>query len=136
MATHFREAAQRHYGDATRLLNQGRLGGADHLYGLSAECALKAILVGLRVIPPDGPPPMSRYRKHIDQLWAQFAIYMRGPGGAAYSLPAQSPFDDWAVEQRYDGDATFTSSRVQAHQAGATTAGRLMEQAILNGDLA
>lgn len=135
MATHFREAAQRHYGDATQLLSLGRLGGADHLYGLSAECALKAILVGLRVLPADGPPQKSRYRKHINELWAEFALYMGTQGRSAYALPAQSPFDDWGVEQRYEGDAAFTAPMVHAHQAGATTAAQLMQHALLNGDL-
>lgn len=135
MATHFREAAQRHHTDASLLLDLGRLGGADHLYGLSAECALKAILVGLGVIPSAGPPSGSPYRKHIDKLWAEFALYVGASGRPAYSLPAQNPFADWRVEQRYHEDAFFTDSVIRPHQAGSDTTSQLIQQAVLNGDL-
>lgn len=112
----------------------GRLGSADHLYGLAAECALKAILVGWGVIPAMGPPPKSPYKVHIDKLWDEFGAYVRSHGHSTYVFPSgASPFSGWLAEHRYDEDSTFTVPRVQAHGAGSREAYRLFEQAVTDG---
>ena len=45
MPVDFRDAAERHYEDAGYLLADDRLSDADHLFGLSGECALKAVML-------------------------------------------------------------------------------------------
>lgn len=44
LTEHFRDAMDRHWQDAELLHRKERLANADHLYGLSAECGLKALL--------------------------------------------------------------------------------------------
>lgn len=41
----FFNAHQRHWKDAELLYKEKRWANADHLYGLSAECGLKAVMV-------------------------------------------------------------------------------------------
>jgi hypothetical protein len=126
-------AAQRTYRDAALLEQAQRLANADHLYGLAAECALKAVLVGLGVIPSAGPPPRDRWRKHIDQLWAEYVAYVSGTLHRGYLVASVNPFQDWEAGHRYEEDALFTPSRLTAHAAGALSAGLILEQAILDG---
>jgi hypothetical protein len=133
VATNFFQASRRSQRDAELLYQAGRLGGADHLYGLAAECALKAILVGLGVITnPEDPRP---YKKHIDELWPQFDAYMQGRSAQRYALPAGTPFAGWRVEHRYYDDATFGAADVALHQGGADAASRLLDAALLQGDV-
>jgi hypothetical protein len=47
MDTDYKNAACRHYEDAEILFKQLRWANADQLYGLAAECGLKAVMVGL-----------------------------------------------------------------------------------------
>lgn len=62
MPVDFRDAAERHWEDAEHLMNNDRLANADHLYGLSAECSLKAVMCALGMpIFSDGSP-MHPYR--------------------------------------------------------------------------
>jgi hypothetical protein len=72
----FRAAARRHHDDAGFLLADSRWANADHLAGLAAECALKAIMQ----FTPFGATPNARgililshsskeLRQHIDKLW-------------------------------------------------------------------
>ena len=137
MAANFRVAAQRTYRDAAYLEQHPRIANADHLYGLAAECALKAILVGLRVIPPQGPPRKSPFREHIDKLWDQYSLYVSAQGPVSYSLPITAkPFDAWRVDHRYEDDLLFTQGRLNTTAQGACEANRLLEQAILDGVVA
>lgn len=54
----FADAHRRHWGDAELLFRSRRLGNADHLYGLSAECGLKAVAEGLEMpVAPSRLPP-------------------------------------------------------------------------------
>ncbi|MDR3553905.1 MAG: hypothetical protein P4L55_04045 [Syntrophobacteraceae bacterium] len=47
MSVDFCDAAYRHFNDAKRLFDNDRMANADHLTGIAAECALKAVMVGL-----------------------------------------------------------------------------------------
>lgn len=132
----FRMAAQRTYRDAAHLEDGNRIANADHLYGLAAECALKAILVGLGVIPPSGPPQNSPWRKHIDSVWGQYSTYVSGHHSSSYLVTSANPFADWVAAHRYEDGALFTPARLRAHSAGALDAGLLLEQAILDGVVA
>ncbi len=50
--------AHRRHGGAELLFMSERLGNADHLYGLNAECGLKAVMERLEVpVAPTGLPP-------------------------------------------------------------------------------
>lgn len=130
MATNFKQAAWRTKIDAETLFGDGRLGTADQLFGVAAECALKAVLVALGVFPPSGPPKKSSFRCHIDKLWDEYAIHMSGLAQAP--LPA-NPFTAWKMDHRYEEDSTFTPSRLQTHRDGAQTALGQLEDALVKG---
>ena len=64
MPVNFRDAAERHWADAGYLLEDDRIANADHLFGLSAECALKALMLSLgMILGPKGAPKDDRYKK-------------------------------------------------------------------------
>ena len=46
MSENYTEAALRHWRDAELLKEQNRVENADHLFGVAAECALKAQVSG------------------------------------------------------------------------------------------
>jgi hypothetical protein len=110
----YTDAAKRLVADAVVLWAQGTRETASHLAGLSAECALKSILVGLRVVAvrtdgqlekPKLAPANQPFRVHIDKLWAELLSHLKGRTGAAYVnlLPGEvpGPYDGWSVDHRY-----------------------------------
>ena len=111
-----------------------RSGTADHLYGIAAECALKAVLVGLGEIPPNAAPASkSGYKVHIDQLWIQYGGTISGKGHAALALPPSTPFAQWRAEHRYEDDGLFTETRVEGHRNAALIVFQVLESARIAG---
>jgi hypothetical protein len=101
----FPQAARRHWHDAQLLFEKQRLGNADQLYGLAAECALKAAL-GLSGLLENETTVPRKLRKHIDRVWE---LYLRAVEGRLAGLShlldhEESPFLDWSIERRYAGD--------------------------------
>jgi hypothetical protein len=134
MAVKFAAAAQRTWADAEVLFGGTSLGTADHLYGLAAECALKAILVGLGVFPSTGPTTKRPWKVHADQLWHEYTAYVSGLAGRGTLVPAgPNPFSGWRAEHRYEEDATFTPIRLNGHRVGARAAMATLEQARIDG---
>ncbi len=134
MPADFTDAMERHWKDAENLLNAARLANADHLYGLSAECSLKRLMMifGMPVIA--GNPQLREDRIHVNELWARYETYRSGhPSGAPYALPPANPFDDWHISQRYAHQSGFTHSSVLGHQAGARRVRDLIGKARLDG---
>lgn len=136
-AVDFPGAAKRHWGDAGHLLTDRRLPNADQLFGLSAECALKAVMVGLGMaLRADGAPDSRRHRVHINELWDEFLTFASNRGGARYSAhlsTLSSPFVDWDIAQRYAPGSAIMANRVHGHQAGALLAQQCLNAAILDG---
>jgi len=128
---------RRHWGDAGYLLADQRLPNADQLFGLSAECALKAVMVGLGMaLRADGAPDAKRHRVHINELWDEFLTFASNRGGARYSAhltTVSSPFVDWDVGQRYAPSSTIMANQVQEHQAGTLLTQQCLNAAILDG---
>src|SRR5438445_3524577 len=107
----YTHAAKRLISDAVGLWMGGSRETAVHLAGLSAECALKSVLVGLGLVPAgtDGQiANRSPLRLHINQLFGQFQTILQGHRGAAYAAllptPVPQPFHDWLVDHRYVAD--------------------------------
>ena len=111
--------------DAAYLFGDGRLGNADHLYGLSAECALKAILAGTKF---SGPGLPGEYRIHIDKLWERFRSLAEDRYLARYaaSLPQDNPFSDWQISQRYRNRTIFVQRTVENHRGAAQDVRKLL----------
>ncbi len=138
MRADFQDATGRHWTDAESLRATARWANADHLYGLSAECALKCLMMafGMPLDPTDGSPARLNDRKHANDLWTRYDAYRTGrPAGPAYALPTPNPFQHWAVGQRYAAESAFDAARVLGHRQGADTARALVAQARRDGIL-
>jgi hypothetical protein len=138
MNADFQDAARRHHTDALLLDQRQRYGNADHLYGIAAECMLKAIMVGLGApVSNRGNPQDQAHRTHINELWGEFCAFVGGAGGSSY-LPFPShhrPFADWNVSQRYAPQRLFTDgwlkSKRRREEVAAIAAS--LQAAILDG---
>lgn len=111
MATDFLDAADRHLKDARLLDQEKHYANADHLYGIAAECMLKAIMVGLGApVSTKGNLHERAHKTHIDQLWSEYCALVGGAGGASYLpfAPNYCPFLDWDINQRYAPHRGFT----------------------------
>lgn len=101
----FAEAARRHFEDADLLKDEKRLHNADQMYGLSAECALKEIMIVLGAEVTDEGDLTKPHKLHIDVLWSEFQSFAAGRRSTRYLGPLSAfpmnPFSDWKIEQRY-----------------------------------
>lgn len=134
MVADFADAHARHWEDAEILYGQRRLANADHLYGLSAECGLKAIMVtfGLKQ-DAHGSPHERSYRKHIDALWARYTAFIQSRSAIEFVLPTTNPFDDWRIDSRYSHRSAIPESAVTAHREGALLVKGRLSAARLKG---
>ncbi|MCL5282646.1 MAG: SAM-dependent methyltransferase [Planctomycetes bacterium] len=137
MPPDFRDATERHWEDATCLRDNNRLANADYLFGLSAECALKALMLGLgMVLRPDGAPQDPKHRVHINNLWYEFIGFATGKGGARYAARlsgTSSPFNDWDVAQRYAHRNHVSATVVEQHCVGCDLTRQVLYAALLDG---
>jgi hypothetical protein len=128
MQDDFLDAHRRHLDDAERLFQAQRWANADHLYGIAAECGLKALIEKLK-----GGPLDSRDKFHVmeeskpSNAWLKYQTYISGHAKAAkLSLPTINPFSDWLVSQRYANQSNFDCARAQSHKKGATAVAALI----------
>ncbi|MBI5606694.1 MAG: SAM-dependent methyltransferase [Deltaproteobacteria bacterium] len=139
MPVDFRDAAERHWEDAGHLLAETRLANADHLFGLSAECALKAVMLSMGMtLRPDGAPADRMHRVHINHLWNEFITFAHQRSGVHYISHLSgvlNPFANWDVNQRYDNRTGVTPVIAADHQQAAQMAKQVLDNAILNGDI-
>jgi len=134
MAIDFRDAAERHWEDAEYLWADTRLANADQLYGLAAECALKAVMLGLgmNIDPATGKP---EYPYHINRLWDEFVTFAHNRRGAHYAslVGTRNPFANWDISQRYHHRSAITQHAAEEHKRGAATGKAALDNAILDG---
>ncbi len=136
MPVDYRDAAERHWKDAEYLFSDARLANADHLFGLAAECALKAVMHGLGMKLSGDRPEDPRYQKHINILWSEFVSFAASRSGARYLNPLRkevNPFKDWNVNGRYGNGAAFPQTTVAGHRIGAKGTMLALQAAILDG---
>lgn len=137
MAVNFAQAARRHFKDCRTLLEQQRSGNASHLAGMSAECALKAVLQGLGILTLDstGKPENPHHKRHVNVLWNEFQTSLTGPKAQLYLLDPTNPFVQWKVDQRYEEDTAVDLKAAKSHREGAQKAMALLELAMIAGDV-
>jgi len=137
MDSDFLDAHRRHWEDAELLHDHARRAGADHLYGVSAECGLKSLMLafGMPFNNSSDQPRLSDDRKHADGIWMRYESYRyRHFSGTRYSLPlAGNPFCDWAVSQRYASRAHFNETRVNSHRQATALVCKLVRKATWDG---
>lgn len=131
----FLDAHERHYDDAQSLYAQRRWANADHLFGIAAECGLKALTVNFK-----GTPLAKNERRHISEAskptdaWDIFESYRSGHVLAGrFALPVANPFTNWDVSQRYAGQSHFDQAVVDPHRDGANIVKNLINTARLEG---
>jgi hypothetical protein len=135
MTEDFFDSHERHLVDAEYLYQNEHWANADHLFGVAAECGLKALTVGLK-----GSPLAKGERKHISEpskptnAWDIFESYRSGHVMAAkLALPPANPFVDWDVSQRYAHRTNFTKAVVDPHRNGANEVMELLIVADVEG---
>ena len=139
-------AAKRHWRDAILLEANGRMGNAGQLYGFSAECGVKALLVALGYpTEPDGSPANEppagtpKVRLHINQLVSKMGD-IRGEierrDGAKYTamIPNITKFSNWSTEHRYWVDTAIPNS-LPAWKLAAEEVMRMLDEVFLDGVL-
>lgn len=135
----FGEASERHLTDAKLLETQKRVANAGHLFGLSAECGIKVLLIAL------GHPTKQNgdlvhthgFREHVNKLasaQAQLKTFVNGRSGAKYlaMLPSIGNFADWDVGHRYFAQDKIPNLLAQWH-AAAQEVGLMIQSAKLDG---
>lgn len=110
----FADAGYRHFDSASLLFSQGHLANASHLFGLTAECVLKAFIFQCRC---DVTVPQAT-KKHIDSdLWSHFSSHPALASFPSRITKAQiykSHFDEWRLEQRYWSNDQFSGNSEHA----------------------
>ena len=136
MATHYSQAARRHFDDCQTLAAQQRAGNTSHLAGLAAECALKAMLQGLGILSLDnkGKPSSEQHRRHIDAIWGEYQTSLVG-AEAKYAIDGINPFANWRISGRYEEDSTVDFATAEGHLSGARKAMMVLEEAQIQGDV-
>jgi hypothetical protein len=135
MRTDFLDSHQRHWDDAEQLYGASRWANADHLYGMAVECGLKRLMIAFGMpIATDGGPVQQSDRVHADQAWDRYETYRSGHvAGARYALPANNPFLDWHISQRYAHQNNFDQARATGHRTGAEAVYKLVIKALVEG---
>lgn len=135
MGTNFEDAHHRHWADAELLFASGCLANADHLYGLAAECGLKALMSawGMPYDDDQDRPSRGQDRRHADGIWQRYERYRQGQAAAHYQLSTSGPFADWSIQQRYWPRRCFDPRTVERHQQGAKEVNQMLRQAQREG---
>ena len=136
MAADFHDAHNRHWDDAELLYESERWANADQLYGLSAECGLKRLMMafGMQIDPAKDWPQDRADRVHANGCWVRYETYRSGIySGANYSLPPLDPFGNWDISQRYENQSCFSEDYVTPHKSGADEIHKLIKKAVLEG---
>lgn len=148
MSVSYKESAKRHFDDATHLksVRGTSLGNSSQLFGISAECSLKALLIGLGLaVDASGGVQERRQFGHLPFLWREFVAFAHGRGGSMYVWLLNSvnptnppnPFTGWSVDDRYRSNAWLGShirpTVVTQQRADSQRCLQALQQAILDG---
>lgn len=134
----FRVAAKRHYDDGLLLSGNGRLPGADHFFGISAECAIKAALQSAGVLKLNARGrPEKPFDKHCPDIWNEYQVQHGGNARLGrFPLPKINPFDgNWKVDDRYADGGAITPASLESHRSGAFAAQKLLEAIASQGQI-
>ena len=117
----FADAHRRHLEDADLLFENARWANADHLYGLSVECGLKAVMGALRMPVDASGKPHKKYMRHLPNLWRVFENFAGKHDGARYvsMFSEHKRFDDWSINDRYTRSCNFQDENVRPHSDAA-----------------
>ena len=119
--TDFINSYRRHLEDAELLYDSERWANADQLYGFSAECGLKAVMLSLGMDVDSTGVPDRQYKEHVNKLWPIFENFVKGHNGNRYlrQLPCNEPFANWSHHDRYAHGCHFDRVTVDPHRNAA-----------------
>ena len=139
MNTDYRDAAERHFEDAEFLRSDddlNRAPNADHLYGFSAECSLKAVMTALGMERNNaGAPRDPGLKVHMPEQWAAFQSFASGRLAARYfdKLDPSNLFSEWKVDQRYVHRQQISDYKMNEHRKAAIQCRTCLHALILDG---
>lgn len=142
------ESARRHFQDANALLGSSRQANAGHLFGVAAECGIKALLVASRV-PVDDEGSIDRlpnvrgkgFKEHMPNLAQALKDLMgnipdsRRATTYLSTLHDLEQFSDWRVEHRYWRDSVLPLGSIVGWQSAAVEVMTVLDQAKEDGVL-
>jgi hypothetical protein len=138
----FRYAASRHYSDGDLLMANGRYANAGQLYGFTAECGIKWLLV-LKGYPSDSVTGeiverKRKFRAHIHELIKNINMlttFLEGRGASKYlaMIPSIGNFSDWKTDHRYYFESALPPS-LKNWQKAAHEIMQMLNEAILDGE--
>ena len=111
------DASDRHFQDAKTLHDQvpSRLANASHLYGVSAECALKCIMERKGRVPKGNTG-------HLPDLLVEFKNHSAAKGNARLINQLKKHAEglqSWHISQRYFAQAAFQKEIVESEAESA-----------------
>lgn len=124
MKVDYGQAARRHWEDAGYLEAAQRVGNADQLYGVAAECALKAVMVKLGAATTS-EGDLRKGKTHLPQIWDEFWAFASGRTASRYLAvlgQSDNPFTDWQIYQRYAADSSLPSVGAMGNHKQASRA--------------
>jgi hypothetical protein len=136
MQTDYLDAHQRHWDDAETLFSSQRWANADHLYGISAECGLKQLMLtfGMQFNHDKQKPEKREDATHIELIWRRYESYRSGHDSPNYAIPQDpNPFQDWDIHQRYAHQQNFDLNKTEPHKNAANLIATLIRQAKTDG---
>ena len=121
----YADAAQRHFDDAKLLHTQvpSRLANASHLYGFSAECALKSIMLGRKQAG-------KALKIHLPSLFDEFQNHSIAKNNVDLVQRVKKcaiGLSNWKVEQRYYKQTDETVFNVQTVNDEAEAARKFLK---------
>jgi hypothetical protein len=134
MSDNFKIAAKRHYNDAEYLKQAGRKANAGQLFGLAAECGIKAVMI--QVLNKPNP------RKHLhngllEHRFLDLLYSDLGQGRTSNYLaiiPNIQSFSNWSIDHRYWDDAAVPDS-LEDWRSASTEVMKMLDVAILDRTL-
>jgi len=108
----YNQAGRRLHTDAERLINERRHATASHLYGLAAECAIKAFM---QLQPGCARIPFKHLPELVDD--AKRLLSGRTRAHLLQVIAAPDYMAGWRVENRYWDDACFTPEQCTKYRA-------------------
>ena len=132
------KAAKRHYQDAQILENANCKANSAQLYGISAECGLKWLLVRCGVLVNAQGNINRPLRVHINEfhnLSTQITATVSGSQNSHYfsRLSLLADFNDWSIAHRYCEGNSIPLSSFPKWKTASTEVNSMLDQALLDG---
>ena len=127
----FLSASQRHYADAAMLQANARLPNASQLFGLSAECGVKALIEKIL-----SQPLPKKFYKHANNLLPDLQILANGRQKAKYlaMIGRFKAFKTWDIDHRYRAETEIPLTEYMADWVDASReVQNMLTQAYLDG---